>query len=55
MTTINANNQRHAGIWHRTTHALGTLWAKVIALPEAPSAAARRKVAPQDYYIYPPF
>ena len=55
MTTINANNQRHAGIWHRTAHALGTLWAKVVALPEAHSAAARREAPPSEYYLFPPY
>ena len=46
MATISetaVHNHRHAGIWHRVAHALGKLWAKMIALPEAPSGAARRK------------
>ena len=58
MTTISetaSHNHRHTGIWKRTTRALGKLWTKVIALPEAPSAAARRKVPPSEYYIFPPF
>jgi hypothetical protein len=61
MTTISqtaptgAHNQSHAGIWHHTTHALGKLWAKVIELPEAPSAAARRQAPPSEYFMFPPF
>ncbi len=58
MTTISettVHNHRHAGIWHRLTRALGKLWAKVIALPEAPSAAARRGGPPSEYYMFPPF
>ena len=55
MTAINANNHRHVGIWYRTTHALGKLWAKVIALPEASSGAARREVPPSEYFNFPPF
>jgi len=58
MTTISettVHNHRHAGIWHRMRHALGKLWTKVIALPEAPSAAARRKVPPSEYYLFPPY
>ena len=60
MTAINeaptgARNRPHAGIWHRTTHALGKLWAKMIALPEAPSAAARRNAPPPEYFRFPPF
>ena len=60
MTAINdaptgTRNQPHAGIWHRTTHTLGKLWAKMIALPEAPSAAARRKAPPPEYFMFPPF
>ncbi len=54
MTTIN-RNQLHAGIWYRTTHALGKLWAKMVALPEAPSAAARQKAPPVEYFNFPPF
>jgi hypothetical protein len=59
MTTINesaptvAHNPRHAGIWHRTTHALGKLWAKMVASLEAP-AAARREVPP-EVWRFPPF
>jgi hypothetical protein len=58
MTTISetaVHNYRHAWIWHRMTHALGKLWAKVITLPEAPSAAARREAPPSEYYMFPPF
>ena len=57
MTTINetARNQAHTGIWHRTTHALGKLWAKMIALPDASSVADRRRARSSDYYIFPPF
>jgi hypothetical protein len=60
MTTISeaqtgARRPPHAGIWRRTTRALGKLWAKMIALPEAPSAAARRKAPPPEYFMFPPF
>jgi hypothetical protein len=57
MTTISetapvgALNRPHAGLWHRTTHALGKLWAKVIALPEARSAAE----VPPEVWRFPPF
>jgi len=56
MTTISqtTRNKRHAGIWHRTTHALGKLWAKVIAFPEAHSAAARHEVPP-EVWRFPPY
>jgi len=56
MTTLSetARNRPHAGIWHRATHALGKLWTKMIALPEAPSAAARREVPP-EVWRFPPF
>jgi hypothetical protein len=57
MTTISetaAHNHRHAGIWRRTTRALGKLWAKVVTLPEAPSAAARREVPP-EVWRFPPY
>jgi hypothetical protein len=50
-----AHNHPHGGIWHRTTRALGKLWRKVIALPAAPSAAARRKAPPSEYFNFPPF
>jgi hypothetical protein len=50
-----ARNQLHAWIWHRTTHALGKLWAKMVALPEAPSGGARRKAPPPEYFMFPPF
>jgi hypothetical protein len=50
-----AHTHPHAGIWRRTTHALGNLWRKVIALPEAPSAATRRKDPLSEYYNFPPF
>ena len=56
MTTIDkTRNHARAGIWHRTTHALGKLWAKMIAFPEAHSAAARREVGSRDYFMFPPF
>lgn len=60
MTTISevpigAHDHPHAGIWRRTTHALGKLLEKMIALPEAPSATARRKAPPPDYFMFPPF
>jgi hypothetical protein len=57
MTTISetapvgARNRRHAGLWHRTTQALGKLWAKVIALPEARSATE----VPPESWRFPPF
>jgi hypothetical protein len=51
MTTI---SQPHVGIWHRTTHALGKLWAKMIALSEAHSAAAGQEVPPESWR-FPPF
>ena len=60
MTTISetaptvAHDRPHSGIWHRTTHALGKLWAKMVALLEAPSAAARREVPP-EVWRFPPF
>ncbi len=57
MTTISdtrARNHRHAGIWWRTTHALGKLWAMVVTLPEAPSAVARREVPP-EVWRFPPY
>jgi hypothetical protein len=55
MTTINPHNRTHAGIWHRTTHALGTLWATVLALPDASGGATRRKAPPTEYFNFPPF
>lgn len=55
MITINAHDHAHAGIWHRTTHALGKLWRKMIALPDASSPAARRKAPPPEYFHFPPF
>ena len=60
MTTISetaptvAHSRARAGIWHRMTHALGKLWAKMIASLEAPSAAARREVPP-EVWRFPPF
>ena len=45
----------HRGLWRRTTHALGKLWAKVLALPDAPSAVARREVLPPEYFNFPPY
>jgi hypothetical protein len=60
MTTVSetapvgARHRPNAGLWHRTTHALGKLWAKVIALPDARSAAARREVPP-EVWRFPPF
>jgi len=56
MTTIceTAPTRAHAGIWRRTTRALGKLWAKMIASLEAPSAAARREVPP-EVWRFPPF
>jgi hypothetical protein len=49
-----ARNRALAGIWHRSTHALGKLWAKMIASLEAPSAAARHEVPP-EVWRFPPF
>ncbi len=53
-TTPTAGRGAHAGIRHRVTHALGKLSAKMIALLEAPSAAARREVPP-EVWRFPPF
>ena len=61
MTTISetaptrARRRPAARIWHRATHALGKLWAKMIASLEAPSAAARREAPPSEYYLFPPY
>ena len=61
MTTISetaptrAHRRPHVGIWHHTLHALGKLWAKMIASLEAPSAAARREAPPSEYYLFPPY
>lgn len=61
MTTITqtapsgARHRSHAVIWHRATQALGKLWAKMIALPAAPSAAARRNALPPEYFRFPPY
>ena len=55
MTTTTISNPAHAGIWHRTTHAFGKLWAKVIAFPDAGPAAIRRKAPPPEYFDFPPF
>ena len=53
MTAINeTHNHSHDGIWHRTTHALGKFFAKVVALPAAPT---RQKASWSDYYMFPPF
>ena len=60
MTTISetaptrAHSRPHARIWQSATHALGKLWAKMIASLEAPSAAARREVPP-EVWRFPPF
>jgi hypothetical protein len=56
MTTINdiAHNRPYAGIWRRSTHGLGKLWAKMLASLEAPSAAAGREVPP-EVWRFPPF
>jgi hypothetical protein len=58
MTAICETTSRHhphAGVWRRATHALGKLWAKEVALPVAPSAAARREVLPPEYFNFPPY
>ena len=60
MTTVSeaapggARNHAHERIWRRSTHALGKLWAKLIASLETPSAAARREVPP-EVWRFPPF
>jgi hypothetical protein len=57
MTTLSETagaHNRHLGVWHRATQALGKLWAKVLALPVAPSAAARQEVPP-EYFRFPPY
>jgi hypothetical protein len=57
MTTISETasaHDRHVGIWYVATHALGKLWGKVLALPVAPSAAARHEVPP-EYFRFPPY
>jgi hypothetical protein len=57
MTTISetapvgARHRRHVALWRRTTHALGKLWAKVIALPERYPAAE----VPPESWRFPPF
>jgi hypothetical protein len=57
MTTISetapvgARNRRYAGLWHRTTHALGKLWTKVIALSEGHPFAE----VPPESWRFPPF
>ena len=59
MTTISetaptrARRRPAARIWHRATHALGKLWAKMIASLEAPSAVARQ-VVPPEVWRFPP-
>jgi hypothetical protein len=57
MTTISetatgARNHPHAGIWHRTTHALGKLGAKMIRLL---SASAAGLDVPPEAWRFPPF
>ena len=57
MTTINETfraNARHLDPWHRAMHALGKLWAKMLALPVAPSAAPRNELPP-EYFRFPPY
>jgi hypothetical protein len=57
MTTISetapigARHRPHAGLWRRTTHALGKLWAKVIASYEARPTAE----VPPESWRFPPF
>ena len=59
MTTISetaptvARDRPRAGIWRRTTHALGKLWAKMVASLEAPAAA--RREGPPEVWRFPPF
>ena len=61
MTTITqsaptgAHRHPDAGFWRRTTQVLGKLWAKMIALPEVPSAAAKRNAPPPEYFRFPPY
>ena len=58
MTTISetapagARHHPQAGIWHRTTHALGKLGAKVLTLLNA--SAAHLEVPPEGWR-FPPF
>jgi len=49
---IGARNHRLAGIWHRTTHALGKLGAKMLGLLE-PASAGRD--VPPEAWRFPPF
>jgi len=57
MTTISetapigARNRPLTGLWRRTTHALGKLWAKVVTSYDAPSAAD----VPPESWRFPPF
>jgi hypothetical protein len=57
MTTISETtgprNRPHTGIWRRAAHALGKVWAKMIALPEAHSAAWPE--VPPESWRFPPF
>ncbi|HEV8679581.1 MAG TPA: hypothetical protein VGQ90_09420 [Stellaceae bacterium] len=55
MTAITAHDRPHTGIWQRATRALGKLRAMVLALPEAPAGALRRKALPPAYYDFAPF
>ncbi len=58
MTTISETagaRDTHTAIRQRATQALGKLWAKMIALPAAPSAAARRNALPPEYFRFPPY
>jgi hypothetical protein len=51
-TATGARNHPHAGIWHRTTHALGKLGAKMIRLL---SASAAGLDVPPEAWRFPPF
>lgn len=55
ISTLGGLDQPPAGIWRRTTRALGKLWASVLAWPEAPARSGRQTPPPSEYYNYPPF
>ncbi|HYM72691.1 MAG TPA: hypothetical protein VET89_06890 [Stellaceae bacterium] len=52
MTTH--RNTAPAGIWRRTTKALGKLWVEMISLPDRGQAAPRRD-PPVEFFRFPPF
>ena len=58
MTAISETTGTHRpqqGLWRRTTQVLGKMWAKVIALPKAHSAAAGQNALPPEYFRFPPY